>query len=263
MLADTMISEICNAITLADAATKIAKGVPKYKYQFNRFFRPPLKIAVLGESGNGKSCFLSVLTGKNYTGESTRYNQIVKYILPNGRRVHFIDCPGQKLYHGQRLDVKRDILNGKYHAIINVVCYGYNESEGTAISIFKSGTDEIKDNYLSNNIKFELDRLTEWVPDIKAQSKVKWVLTLINKADVWFDSAETEKKIINYYTAGAYYDVLKQLLGFCELHVLPYCSTISPFGGKSMLLHISETDKKKLHLNVIKNITDFISHVRK
>lgn len=66
MLTGTMISEICNAITLADTAQKIGKGISKWEYYLNRF-RKPLRIAVLGESGSGKSCFLNSFGGKEYS----------------------------------------------------------------------------------------------------------------------------------------------------------------------------------------------------
>lgn len=253
-----MISEICNAITLAETAVKIAKDVPKYRYFYNRFFRKPLRIAVFGESGSGKSCFLNAFGGKEYTGESTRFIESFIFTLPCGQRIKFFDCPGQATYRNERQKIKTQILNGNFHAIINVVCYGYNESEGTNVKIFRAGTDEVAQKYLTDNRQFEIRQLKEWIDDITSQTHLKWILTLINKADVWYDE---EKEVMEYYKNGEYANQFKGIDRFCTLHSLPYCSTISPFGGKPMILHISETDKKKLHFNVVKSIQKFICNV--
>lgn len=261
MLTETVISEICNAITLADTAQKIGKGVSRWRYYYNRL-KPTLKIAVLGESGSGKSCFLNSFGGKEYTGESTRFTESFIFVLPSGQRVEFFDCPGQATYRNERQRIKTRILNGHFHAIINVVCYGYNESEGTNVKIFRKGTDgndEVAQKYLTDNRKYEIRQLKEWIDDINSQTKLKWILTLINKADVWYDE---EDEVMNYYKNGEYAQLFNGIERFCTLHYLPYCSTISPFGGKPMLLHISENDKKKLHFNVVKSIQKFILNVR-
>ena len=258
MLTGTMISEICNAITLADTAQKIGKGISKWEYYLNRF-RKPLRIAVLGESGSGKSCFLNSFGGKEYSGESTRFIEPFIYILPTGQRIEFFDCPGQATYRNERQKIKTRILNGHFHAIINVVCYGYNESEGTNVKVFRTGTDEVAQKYLTDNRKFEIRQLKEWIDDINSQTKLRWILTLINKADVWY---EEEDEVMNYYKNGEYSQLFNGIERFCTLHYIPYCSTISPFGGKPMILHISENDKRKLHFNVVKSIQQFILNVR-
>lgn len=155
-----------------------------------------MKIAVLGESGSGKSCFLNSFGGKAYTGESTRFIESFKYTLQDGRRVEFFDCPGQASYKNERQKIKTRILNGHFDAIINVVCFGYNESEGTNVKIFKSGTTEVAQKYLEDNRKFELRQLKEWIDDITGQTNIKLIITLINKADVWFDE---ETEVLEYY----------------------------------------------------------------
>lgn len=126
------------------------------------------------------------------------------------------------------------------------------------MKIFKSGTTEVAQKYLEDNRKFELRQLKEWIDDITGQTNIKLIITLINKADVWFDE---EAEVLEYYKNGEYAQYFAGIDRICTLHVLPYCSTISPFGGKPMVLHISENDKKKLHYNVAKCIQKFISNV--
>ena len=109
------------------------------------------------------------------------------------------------------------------------------------------------------NRKFEIRQLKEWIDDINPQTKLRWILTLINKADVWY---EEEDEVMNYYKNGEYSQLFNGIERFCTLHYIPYCSTISPFGGKPMILHISENDKRKLHFNVVKSIQKFILNVR-
>ena len=117
----------------------------------------------------------------------------------------------------------------------------------------------LMEKYLTDNRKFEIRQLKEWIDDINSQTKLRWILTLINKADVWY---EEEDEVMNYYKNGEYSQLFNGIERFCTLHYIPYCSTISPFGGKPMILHISENDKRKLHFNVVKSIQKFILNVR-
>jgi hypothetical protein len=63
-------------------------------------------------------------------------------------------------------------MQGKFHAIINVVCYGYNETENQGVTIFDSGSNTVKAQYLKDNLKLELEQLNQWVNDITAHSKI-------------------------------------------------------------------------------------------
>lgn len=254
---EIMVGELGEVLTIGEIALKTLSRVSKSKYYFN-YFKPALRIAVLGESGGGKSSFLSMLLGKEYENDSTRYNKTIHITLPNGRRIVFTDCPGQKSYRQERQKIKEKILAGKYHAIINVVCYGYNETSSSKIKMFDSGTSNVKESYLSENRKRELNQLTEWIDDINIRSKLKWVLTVINKADVW---AENHDDVIEYYQNGEYGKVMNQINPVCQHHILPYCSIISPFGGEPMVLRISEKNKRALHESLLANLQDFIGNV--
>jgi GTP-binding protein EngB required for normal cell division len=252
-----MIEEISTAVTTAELVTKVAQKVSKLKRFFN-YLRHPVKIAVFGYSGSGKTCFLNVLQGKMYYGGTTRETKTIKFCLSNGRRVVFYDCPGQTSYKIERQTVKEKIMQGKFHAIINVVCYGYNETENQGVTIFDSGSNTVKAQYLKDNLKLELEQLSQWVNDITAHSKIKWILTLVNKMDVWYDD---QKEAIEYYQKGEYAQCFKGIERLCNLHVISYCSLIAPFGGKPMKLSISEKEKLQKQRELIENIQNFISNV--
>lgn len=246
-------SAACNAITITDASIKLGKNIRKSRYLAN-YLKPALKIAVFGSSGSGKSCFLGMLKGVRYDGESTRYTEIIKYTLPDGRRLHFYDCPGQPSYRDQRTAIKREILKGKFHAIINVVCYGYNE---TATMTVKPLDNEgnIRHKFLEENRKIELDQLQEWISDITADSKIKWILTLINKEDIWKNDHE---EVHSYYASQEYRKLFEGVSRVCPVHTLPYCSIMALFAGKPMMQYFTEKDKIARHVALIENISHYI-----
>ena len=253
ILSSQIVSQACNAITLTDATLKLGRNVSRTRFWFNNC-RPALKIAVFGSSGSGKSSFLGMLNKNQYDGSSTRSLDIVKFTLPNGRRIHFYDCPGQVSYRSERNAVKTDILKGKFHAIINVVCFGYNETDQMSVKVFDD-KGNIRPEFLETNRKIELDHLKEWIYDIDAKSKIKWILTLINKEDIW--SCDTE--IVHaYYKEGEYAQIIKEMSKPCPFHILSCCSKISLFGGKPMLIQFSDREKKLRYYELLHHISQFI-----
>lgn len=215
-----------------------------------KVFLPAIKVAVYGESGSGKSSFLSALSGSGFSGETTRDIEYVKYRLPDGRRVVFYDCPGQKSYSFVRRLVKKDIINRKFDGIINVVCYGYNESSATNINMFETGTEnKVKESYLEQNRRLEIEQLNEWAEDITSDTGIKWIITLINKADVWTKEAEA---VSRHYGEGDYAGYFQGLSKMnCYHHLVPYCSAMERFGGKPMTMNIDQSDKEKMHMNFV------------
>lgn len=223
------------------------------KYYLNRI-KPPLKIAVFGSSGSGKSSFLSMLKGVRYEGESTRYTEVIKYTLPDGRRLRFYDCPGQTSYRSERTLLKTAILEGKFHAIINVVCYGYNETSNMEVKVFNSDGN-IRNQFLEENREFELEQLNEWIGDITASSKLKWILTLINKEDIWNHQKE---EVLSYYKSQTYSKLFEGISKVCPVHTLTYCSVMDLFAGKPMMQYFTEKDKINRHISLIDNLCRYI-----
>lgn len=247
-----MIENLPTAVSLMDITMKFAKTVSRAKYILNSLKRP-LKIAIFGSSGSGKSCFLSLFNGQKFPKESTRYNEEFIFTLPNGRKIRFVDCPGQTSYLSERNKIRKRILKGDFHAIINVVCYGYNETENMDLSIFDD-QGNVRRQFLEDNRRIELNQLDEWINDIDNNSKIKWILTLINKEDIW---KETQEEVMTYYREGEYHRKINALSRVCPIHTRPHCSIISPFGGRPMMLNLSESQKVDRHLELIKQLQEY------
>lgn len=226
-----------------------SKGIKR----FFRRMRCPIRVLVLGESGNGKTKFINSLIGKIINKEErTKETRSYKFIHPTGRKIRLYDTAGNNSLSYARQEAVNDIPRKKYDGIINIVCNGYSWAEGIdASQVFRNKADknalpefEIKQDYLDGNKKREIAQLKEWIGLVDNHSKIKWVLTVVNKADVW---SPEMKQVLDFYKSGEYGDTLKKQLGHQIRHyVVPYCSIIVPFGGREMRLSFSEVDKKLL-----------------
>lgn len=241
------------AIEIVNEAPENYRKIVK---MFNKYCRPTIRVLVVGESGTGKSQFLlTICKKKEFVSDSTMISYPCQLELPNGRMVEFIDTPGQQSLKPERKRSIKDIIRKKYSGIINLVCYGYQVTEETDASLVFQG-DVIKESYLKENREKELKQLEEWLPEIDKDSNVKWVLTIINKADVWWEKRD---EVIYYYKNTKYGEKLKELLKVSITDVLPYCSVINPFCHKPMKLIFGEKEKYTLHCHLcseLKNLTD-------
>ncbi len=250
-------------VTLEQAKTamEIVAAVSKFCDQnhiselskfINRNFRKKIKVLVLGTSGNGKTSFLnSLLGGSIIEPNRTMRNTPFKMELPDGRIVEFIDTPGHSTY-----DVERDlalslISKNQITGIVNVVSYGYAISSDIPLSeVFKTPSsasvdnNEVRPEYLENNRKRELNHLDEVVGRISINDRPKWILTVINKVDVW---SENQELVQSYYEKGEYAKHLTGLEKVCRMFVTPYCSVIAPFGKRKMSIAIGEEEKNQYY----------------
>ncbi len=221
------------------------------------------KIAVYGYSGSGKSSFLHVLkygVTSPYNAGSTRHIKKVKLTLPHGRRVIFYDSPGQELSDTYRREIKKKIIKGKIDAIINVVCFGYNEIESSNLNPFDN-QGNVRTSYLEEMRNRELDQLEEWHKDIDHKCRLKWLLTLVNKADIWWHKRED---VNGYYenNNSNYGQKIHELSRLFSIHTIQYCSRFSRFGGKDMPMQIDDTDKWDMQSKLLQEIEYLIENER-
>lgn len=241
-MTETLIPTGLKAITAFAQATN---SVNKLKKLYNKYICKTTRVLVVGESGSGKTQFLKTLTKVGgIEKQSTMLSHSVKLELADGHMVEFIDTPGQQSLQDQRGTAINDISRKKYQGIINIVCYGYQASSDTNLSdVFKSGTTEVKESYLDNNRKKELKQLEEWIPRIDSECKLEWVLTVVNKADIWYEKKE---EVMAYY-GSKYKDMMVRISQFEKSASVPYCSVITPFCNMPMQLTMTDDDRLIMH----------------
>jgi len=240
-----IIGDVASVTSLAMDVAELSRA-ERAKKLFRTIFTRRIRIAVYGDSGVGKSQFLRMVTGNNSylsVSERTRSLEYHNVTLRSGRKIQLIDMPGHESNKAVRDKILNDITRGKIDGVINVVDYGYQDSEllqKDPSTAFKTGTNDVKPEYLRDNRKREIMRTQEFIDRIGPDVKLKWVITVINKADVWH---RQRQDIIDYYTSGEYYNTIRTIEKACSLEVRPLCSVITPFGNKEMVLTYCERDK--------------------
>lgn len=215
--------------------------------------RKPVRIVVYGESGVGKTQFLNTILSNGIISDTRTMDIDRKTLnLPNGRKLVFCDTPGHKSLKPVRDTLKSKFHKKEIHGIINIVDYGYSSvPDMNPQSAFNIDTHEVKDKYLEENRQRQLDQINEWQDLVNSQNGVKWFLTLVNKADIWYEKKDA---VMEYYRSGEYAQALNGMERCCKVVAFPFCSLISPFCGKPMLLTMSEKDKISMHQDLFVEI---------
>lgn len=226
------------------------------------WFSRPFKIVVYGESGSGKTQFLhTILELDTYSEQRTQDFKIYKFQLPDGHKIEFIDTPGNKTLSSVRADLRKRFNKGEISGIINIVANGYQSSPDVDLSqVFRAGTNIVKPDYLRSNRKMELDQLEEWKDYVDADSHVKWFITVVNKADIWY---KDKKNTMDYYQGGDYFASVKELKHVCSLKFFPFCSIIAPFCGRTMELVMSQKDQREMHREFFSGLSDLIKDAKR
>ena len=235
----------------------ISRWGKRIVYLWNYCMYKPTKVLLLGVSGSGKTQFLNSFLGIPMLEDNRTYVPQNKfYFFSNGRKIQFVDLPGHVTLTSTRQKYVDEITNNKIEGIINVVNYGYNDAEENEADVFKAGENEIKDAYLKDNRKNELAQLNEWLNRIHSSSKPEWIITIINKADIWYDKKE---EVVNYYQNGEYGNSFVELKRVVPHYTFLYCSVINPFGGRPMTIIMSERTKNELQKNLKESLLRLIS----
>lgn len=235
----------------------------KIQYFFNYYCRSPYNVLIYGCSGAGKTEFIRALLEEPVTEQPAPRTQAIdnkKIVFENGRKIRFYDLPGQAVQRRNRQMATEKIARHQIKGIINVVTYGYNNVEENEIAnIFSNDpVSNVKESYLTTNRNAEITQLSEWMEFIHDGCGVECVITVITKADIWDKNKE---EVMSYYQHGQYYTrCTEKISRVCHTCVYPYCSIISPFGERPMLLSFSERDKQKLHKEFKKELFKIIRH---
>ncbi len=207
------------------------------------------KILVLGASGAGKTQFVNSL-GEG-SKQTPRTVAVEKRSLRIGTNLFvFSDTPGQQLDEAKRKVAITEANRTKIDGVVNIVCYGYHEAieARKRDAIPTSGGHIARKEFLEFRRGEELKLLSEWVPILDLDT-VRWVLTIVTKADLWWPERE---RIETYYSAGTYIQALGTLK---SVHtVLPYCSRIEPYYGTKTSGKFGETQKLALREHLLDSL---------
>lgn len=234
---------------------EIWEGVKK---KCRKWFSSTRRIVIYGESGSGKTQFLHTLLGLDDDFDEQRTQTIMEYPfeLSDGHKVIFIDTPGNQSLGFIRKTLQERYAKKEISGIINVVSNGYQSIPTTNLAqVFNVDSNVVKPQYLSMNKERELRQLEEWKSFVTARSGVKWFVTIVNKADIWYaDIANT----MDYYNGGKYHDSIRELLNVCDVMSYPFCSIIAPFYGRMMPLVMSQKDQRAMIRSFKKKLINLI-----
>ncbi len=137
-----------------------------------------------------------------------------------------------------------------------MVAYGYHESRVGKKEVFDEN-GKIREDFLRKRRKVEIDLLKEWTELLGDKETSKWLITLVNKADLWWDKKD---EILSHYETGNYYKALGSAKVLSPT-ALAYCAVFHKFYGESP---ISGFFDDKDRVNVKENLlTQLISAIGK
>lgn len=225
--------------TLANKAGNIALDKATdtnfWEKLYKWFNKERKEILILGCSGVGKTQFIHSLNDntKNIVSRTrTEASETVKATIEN-KPFCVIDTVGQEAQPKERIGIlEAKLQDENLVGIINLVGFGYHERFAELpTNVFEGDSFQVKDDFLEENRQKELKYLQEWLPILHI-SKVKWVITLVNKIDIW----KREANIVQQYYENIENEYQQAFIKtfeskrFDKKHiVLPYTSALELF----------------------------------
>lgn len=197
-------------------------------------FKKKPRVLLLGATGTGKSNFLQSLSVERPDpiprASRTVFPEPHVLTIKGSHPYRFIDTPGDTSMKDARIDSIRESLSarGGISGVINVVSYGYHEYQVTKGKVLLPD-GSVDPNYLAKHRQLELDQLDEWTPLLGSPLTMKWLMTVVTKADLWWDQREDA---MQHYQAGTYHERLGQAQSL-KPRVLMYSSVFSKFYGEA------------------------------
>lgn len=216
------------AAKFAVALFKEAKDQGLLNRLLTRLKRKP-RILLLGCTGTGKTNFLSSLTATAAPAirreDRTQWTE-AKNLLLDDKAYRFIDTPGDVERDEDRNQAIREAVaaKGGIAGVINLVCYGYHEYDLSRDDVFESDA-KLKPDYLELHRKEEINQLAEWTELLGDKTTVGWLITVVNKADLWWDHRDA---VLKHYSSGEYYHALHSAKTL-NPRVMPYSSVFHKF----------------------------------
>lgn len=223
-----------------------------------------ITVILLGASGVGKTSLLKALKNELASTRIIERTLTIDTVKGKIKNINFeiIDTPGQAgfdLIRSEAIDIAK---RSEYLGILHVVCYGYHQT--TANSKNQAVLNDLPNPaYLDEKRNTELSEFRKWV-GVGGQSSLianaQWLITLINKADIWW-SDTNNGQIINYYQEGKYKKTLSSIIAksIPVNQVLPFCATNDGFYNCRMSGYYTDTIKSCHFDALIQNILNLSS----
>ncbi len=221
--------------------------------KFQRLITKRKKIVVFGISGAGKSQFINSLRKILQIPERTITSDKVKYDIAEFPIV-FIDTPGHSARALDRQKQVKDILKNGVEGLINVVSFGYEENPEAELDTIFDNKGMVKESFLKLNRRAEIERLEEWLPWMHP-SECTWIITLVNKADLWWAS---EKQVNDHYSNGDYGHAFSAIDKFSDVLTIPYCSLIKPYYDTRTSGLIGDVQKEQMYDNFVHQLLNLL-----
>lgn len=218
------------AASTAISLSKQAKELGLLEKLLN-VFKKKHKILVLGATGVGKSQLMNSLANEmpQAIGNMNRTEFKDDIHLKISKNIFvFVDTPGQEHHKIRRMEAIREAMKTGVEGIINVVAYGYHESRFGKKDVFDE-SGKIREDFLKKRQKVEMDLLSEWTELLGDKETSKWLITLVNKADLWWHDKD---EILSYYESGQYFKALGSAKVLSP-SVVSYCAVFHKFYGES------------------------------
>lgn len=233
-----------------------------------RLFRPNHRehrhpILILGTSGVGKTTFIYSLVHQRYLLETheTIATEVWDSEIDKIGPLMIHDVPGaqQQAYRHQKKSlIASQITDGTPLGLINVVSYGYKEF---SFDPWRTDPGLRLETFLAEERQNEIFELQEWLPLVEEAiiNRQAWFLTLINKADLWW---EDRREVMKHYEEGSYYEALGQVKGYASF--VEYASIIKRFyGGGTIAGTFDDIVRSRLYNNVVNRINEAIMSVNR
>ena len=252
-MAEVGISEAVAAIELVQLAHK--------QGWFDRLItslRKKHRVLILGPTGAGKTLFVNSLTEAvpDAIDLMSRTEFVErKHIKISKHPFVFVDTPGQTLHKSRRIQAIREEMNKGISGVINVVSYGYHESRAvTAKGAIVNG--KIDKSFLEKQRQLEIRQLAEWTELLGGKETVDWLITVITKADLWWDHREEVRK---HYESGPYYQGLRSAQALNPI-VLEYSSVFQKFYGAIPLSgEFEDKDRVRARADLLRGLLSAIA----
>ena len=198
-------------------------------------FKTKPRILLLGCTGTGKTNLLASLSNPHPVAirhdDRTIYTEAKNLIL-DGHPYRFIDTTGDVERGKDRTQAVREAMSarGGIAGILNVVCDGYHEYAVPRSEVFLEDS-VVKPEYLEFHRHEEVNQLAEWSTLLGDPLTSHWLITVVTKADLWWDRSE---QVLEYYGKGTYFSGLGDARTL-RPRVLPYSAVFHKFYGEGRM----------------------------